>query len=479
MSDNHEHRPPSAIRAGGRMGALLGALGAVVLLAFGPGVPVGAATSLGSENPGLAGTAASLAPTEHPHMLQALTQANIVVSDLWTGASSVQRFSDVTPVYPNSSSFSPYCGVLDVARLCLAFGTGAGTPQGGELDAYSQGGFAPGQTGSPGYQNRVPVLTIQIGGATCSTLSGGLASYTLDQYVGDNAATQVQTAAIQFHCTVLFEEISGTVAYNIFPTDPNDGYYLFDQHGGLTSFGNDNYLAYLDGAQYYDLKAPIVGMRTTPDGGGYWMVASDGGVFSSGDAGFFGSTGGLHLNKPVVGMAATPDGRGYWFVASDGGIFAYGDAQFYGSMGGTPLNKPIVGMAATPSGNGYWLVASDGGIFAYGDAPFYGSTGSIRLNQPIVGMSATPSGHGYWFVAADGGIFSYGDAQFFGSATNVRLTGSVVGVTSTYSGNGYWIAVSDGGVFAYGDAAFFPGSLGRQGISGMAGISLPAGSKLP
>ena len=52
-------------------------------------------------------------------------------------------------------------------------------------------------------------------------------------------------------------------------------------------------------------------------------------------------------------------------------------------------------------------------------------------------------------------------------------------MTSTYSGNGYWIAVSDGGVFHYGDAAFFPGSLGRQGISGVAGISLPAGSKLP
>ena len=44
-------------------------------------------------------------------------------------------------------------------------------------------------------------------------------------------------------------------------------------------------------------------------------------------------------------MAATPDGQGYWLVASDGGIFNYGDAAFYGSTGGTPINKPIVGMA--------------------------------------------------------------------------------------------------------------------------------------
>ena len=36
--------------------------------------------------------------------------------------------------------------------------------------------------------------------------------------------------------------------------------------------------------------------------------------------------GGTPLNKPIVGMAATPDGGGYWLVGSDGGIFAYGDA---------------------------------------------------------------------------------------------------------------------------------------------------------
>lgn len=32
------------------------------------------------------------------------------------------------------------------------------------------------------------------------------------------------------------------------------------------------------------------------------------------------------LASPVVGMAATPDGLGYWVVASDGGIFTFGNA---------------------------------------------------------------------------------------------------------------------------------------------------------
>jgi hypothetical protein len=54
--------------------------------------------------------------------------------------------------------------------------------------------------------------------------------------------------------------------------------------------------------------------------------------------------GGAHLNRPIVGMASTADGGGYWLVASDGGIFSFGDAAFDGSMGGAPLNRPIVGM---------------------------------------------------------------------------------------------------------------------------------------
>ena len=104
------------------------------------------------------------------------------------------------------------------------------------------------------------------------------------------------------------------------------------------------------------------------------------------------------LNKPIVGMAATPDGGGYWLVGSDGGIFAYGDAPFEGSPGGTPLNKPIVGMAATPDGGGYWLVGLGRRHLRLRRRPLRGLTGRHPLNKPIVGMAATPDGGGYWLV---------------------------------------------------------------------------------
>jgi hypothetical protein len=187
---------------------------------------------------------------------------------------------------------------------------------------------------------------------------------------------------------------------------------------------------------------------------GYWLLGGDGGVFSFGKAEFFGSTGGIRLNRPAVAMAATPDGDGYWFAATDGGVFTFGDAAFFGSTGDLTLNSPIVGMAATHTGRGYWLVAADGGIFAFGDAVFHGSTGAIRLNSPVVGMAPTRSGGGYWLVAADGGIFAFGDAGFVGSAGGTSLSSPVTDVAVTPTGKGYWLLGEDGGIYSFGDAAY-------------------------
>ena len=88
-------------------------------------------------------------------------------------------------------------------------------------------------------------------------------------------------------------------------------------------------------------------------------------VIACGDAKFYGDAHAKHLNGPIVGSVATSDGKGYYLVGSDGGIFTYGDAVFHGSMGNRRLNKPVNGLVPTKDGRGYWLVASDGGIFAF------------------------------------------------------------------------------------------------------------------
>lgn len=229
----------------------------------------------------------------------------------------------------------------------------------------------------------------------------------------------------------------------------NCGYWKVTASGVVTGV---NVPAY-GGVEELDLAAPVMGIVSTPDGGGYWLVAEDGGVFAFGNAGFHGSAAELTLNAPIVGMASTPDGGGYWLVGSDGGIFAFGNAGFHGSAANMTLNEPVVGMAATPDGGGYWLVAEDGGVFAFGNAGFHGSATGITLTKPVVGITRTPSGQGYWLVAADGGVFAFGDAPFHGSGADMEFSDPVQSIASTPDGRGYWLMTGSGATLAYGNAA--------------------------
>jgi sugar lactone lactonase YvrE len=239
------------------------------------------------------------------------------------------------------------------------------------------------------------------------------------------------------------------------------GYRQVASDGGIFTFGAFGFYGSMGGKP---LNKPVVGMESTPLGPGYWEVASDGGIFSFGTAQFYGSMGGKTLNAPIVGMAATPDGRGYYEFASDGGVFSFGGASFFGSMGSVHLNKPIVGGAVTPDGKGYWLFASDGGIFSLGDAGFFGSEGGKPLNQLVVGGAATPTGGGYYLVASDGGIFAFGNAVFDGSMGGKPLNKPVVGLQVMPNNGGYNLVASDGGVFSFGNAVFY-GSMGGKPLN--------------
>jgi IPT/TIG domain len=328
---------------------------------------------------------------------------------------------------------------------------------GGTVDVTATG-FQPGETVSITLHSTTVLL------ATVTASATGAVSTTV---------TIPASTALDGHELILTGLTSGhsvTILLTVqtAPSALTCGYRFGGLDGGVLDFGCLSFFGSLANVR---LNTPIVGIASTPDGGGYWLVASDGGVFSFGDAHFYGSTGSLHLNKPIVGMTVTPSGHGYWLVASDGGIFTFGDARFYGSMGAQMLNKPIVGMAPSRDGGGYWLVASDGGIFSFGDAKFYGSQGGTALNKPIVAMAATPDGLGYWLAASDGGIFSFGDATFDGSMGGQTLNKPIVGMAAAPSGKGYWLVASDGGVFNFGDATF-DGSMGgthlNQPIVGMA-----------
>ena len=144
-------------------------------------------------------------------------------------------------------------------------------------------------------------------------------------------------------------------------------------------------------------------MIPTLDGRGYWLIASDGGVFAFGDALFYGSAGGENLASPVTAAAGSYLDGGYWLVDSNGQIYSYGDAKYEGQPTGAPGGYRITGMAASHSSNGYWLASANGNVATFGDAAPYGDVVGMNLNAPIVGMTTSPDGAGYWLQGADGG----------------------------------------------------------------------------
>jgi len=218
----------------------------------------------------------------------------------------------------------------------------------------------------------------------------------------------------------------------------------------------------------------IAAAARTPSGKGYWLIGADGGVFTFGDAGFFGSLGNQATAQPIAAATTTPSGKGYWLIGADGGVFNFGDLGFFGSLGNQATAAPIVAATATPSGKGYWLIGADGGVFNFGDAGFFGSLGNQATAAPIVAATATPSGKGYWLIGADGGVFTFGDAGFFGSLGNQATAAPIVAATATRSGKGYWLIGADGGVFTFGDARFFGSSAGSASRT-VAFLATPAG----
>jgi hypothetical protein len=65
-------------------------------------------------------------------------------------------------------------------------------------------------------------------------------------------------------------------------------------------------------------------------------------VVGYGDATAYGGPVGSTSGSNPATTIFAQDAHGYWVGTANGGVFTYGDAQFYGSMGGTSLNAPVI-----------------------------------------------------------------------------------------------------------------------------------------
>jgi hypothetical protein len=300
---------------------------------------------------------------------------------------------------------------------------------------------------------------------------------------GTTAAQVISTTATQ--ATVVVPSGSGTVtvsassvlgrgtttsAFSYGPSsDSPHGYWLVGSDGGIFSFGSAQFFGSTGSLA---LQRPVVGITQTADRGGYWLVASDGGLFSFGDSGFYSSVPALgiapagtrapkSLDAPIVGLVPTADGHGYFMVGSDGGVFAFGDAKFEGScpaIGG--CYGAAVAVMPDASGNGYWVVTAAGAVYPFGDAANYGQPG-VSGSQ-VVSAVRTPDGQGYWILFANGVVDHFGDAPSLGDAAGaVGGSDPAEAIAATDDGGGIWITTANGTVHSYGDA---PNDGGASGL---------------
>jgi cellulose synthase/poly-beta-1,6-N-acetylglucosamine synthase-like glycosyltransferase len=108
---------------------------------------------------------------------------------------------------------------------------------------------------------------------------------------------------------------------------------------------------------------PFVEVTGAPDGG--WLeVTANGMVWAGGGANYFGDLQ-RRPNAPpiaasnIVQVRPTADGFGYWVVGSDGSVYSFGDAAFFGSLPGLGVHmSDVVGLIPFSSGDGYELVSA-------------------------------------------------------------------------------------------------------------------------
>ena len=319
----------------------------------------------------------------------------------------------------------------------------------------------------------------EIGGCSCTTATTTV-DYALINSNG-TLGTWTQTTSLptatQSATSVVYNgyiyEIGGynnnsslnTVYYANVDLGRLQGYTIAGSDGNLFYFGTTNYGDMSNVPPGVPTKQ-IVGFAQTPGDLGYYILTKDGGVYTFGNAQFFGSLYNIPAsaipNRVPVAFGITPPGNGYYIVTQDGAVYTFGNAQFQGSIYNIPAsaipNRVPVALGITPSNNGYYIVTQDGAVYTFGTAQFQGSIYNIP-NAPVkttVAFSLTPNGNGYYLITQNGAVYTFGTAQFQGSMYNISNppVRTPVAFQLTSNGKGYYIITQDGGVYTFGNAMF-------------------------
>jgi glucose/arabinose dehydrogenase len=110
----------------------------------------------------------------------------------------------------------------------------------------------------------------------------------------------------------------GSRAIGIALRPQGDGYWIALADGRVFGFGNAPHFGNTP-----PLTSPIVSVQVAPNGGGYLLVSRNGSAYAFGSARFHGAIGDATIQGGIVDAALAPDNSGYWMLGSDGGVFTF------------------------------------------------------------------------------------------------------------------------------------------------------------
>jgi hypothetical protein len=204
---------------------------------------------------------------------------------------------------------------------------------------------------------------------------------------------------------------------------------------------------------------------------GYNILTAPGGIYSFGDATYWGNLIDHGYPGPAVGLSETPAGDGYAILTGPGNLYTFGTAGYYGNLTDHHYPGPAVALDYTPNpgtinsptGHGYAILTASGAIYTFGDAGYYGNLIDHGYPGRAVSFAWSASGHGYWILTDSGNLYSFGDAGYYGNLNDpcagaascpyASFPGHPAGLTRSAGGSGYLILTAEGGIYTFGDAS--------------------------
>lgn len=135
-----------------------------------------------------------------------------------------------------------------------------------------------------------------------------------------------------------------------------NGYYVLRANGEVDGFCGAKVESSLQ-LPYYT-TAPVVATSMSVDQktGGYWILTSQGQVYSY-NAPNLSSPPQAYNGNSTVSITSLPNASGYWILSANGEVEAFGDAINYGSLNNAmPSGSLASSIEVDPQTNGYWAV---------------------------------------------------------------------------------------------------------------------------